>query len=99
MAEIASAAGFAKGIGDPSKIQPLTLYGIYGTRGSLILNEPKNKKLLHYIFGPTFNETRFLQNSPSTENDEMGEESNSSPGAKAISPTKRHREYSRPGRL
>lgn len=82
--EIASAAGFAKGIGDASKIQPLTLFGVYGTRGSLILNEPKNKKLLHYIFGPTFNEASFLQNSPSTENDEMGEENNSSPGAKAI---------------
>ena len=84
LAQIASAAGFAKGIGDASKIQPLTLFGIYGDRGSLILNEPKNKKLLHYIFGPTFNEANFLQRSPSTQNDEMGEENNSSPGAKAI---------------
>ena len=84
LAQIASAAGFAKGIGDASKIQPLTLFGIYGTRGSLILNEDKNKKLLHYIFGPTFNEEHFLKNSPSTESDEMGEENNSSPGAKAI---------------
>lgn len=84
VAQIASAAGFAKGIGDASKIQPLTLFGVYGTRGTLILNEPKNKKLLNYIFGSTFKEENFLTNSPSTENDEMGEENNSSPGAKAI---------------
>lgn len=82
--QMASAADFAKNLGDPSKIQPLTLFGVYGTRGSLILNEPKNKKLLQYIFGPTFNEDAFLQRSPSTENDEMGEENNSSPGARAI---------------
>jgi LCP family protein required for cell wall assembly len=83
-AQMASAADFAKSLGDPSKMQPLTLFGVYGTRGSLILNESKNKKLLRYIFGPTFNEDNFLQNSPSTEKDEMGEENNSSPGAKAI---------------
>jgi LCP family protein required for cell wall assembly len=83
-AQMASAADFAKSIGDASKIQPLTLFGVYGSRGSLILNESKNRKLLRYIFGPTFNEESFLQNSPSTERDEMGEENNSSPGAKAV---------------
>ncbi len=83
-AQMASAADFAKSMGDASKIQPLTLFGAYTRKGSLTLNESKNKKLLRYIFGPTFNEETFLQNSPSTERDEMGEENNSSPGAKAI---------------
>jgi len=84
VAQIASAAGFAKGIGDASKIQPLTLFGAYTKRGSLILNQSKNEKLLQYILGSTFKPRVFLANSPSTEDDEMGEENNSSPGAKAI---------------
>jgi hypothetical protein len=83
-AEIASAADFAKNIGDASKIQPLTMFGIYGNRGSLILNTSKNIQLFEYLFGSTFDASRFLENSPSTERDEMGEENNSSPGAKAI---------------
>jgi LCP family protein required for cell wall assembly len=83
-AEIASAADFAKDIGDASKIQPLTMFGIYGNRGSLILNRSKNIQLFEYLFGPTFDASLFLENSPSTERDEMGEENNSSPGAKAI---------------
>jgi LCP family protein required for cell wall assembly len=83
-AQMASAADFAKSLGDPSKIQPLTLFGAFTRRGRLYLNESKNRKLLRYIFGPTFNEENFLQNSPSTERDEMGEENNSSPGAKAV---------------
>lgn len=83
-AEIASAADFVKEVGDPSKIQPLTLFGAYTARGSLILNRTKNRKLLQYVFGPTFDERRFLQNSPSTRNDVVGEENNTSPGAIAI---------------
>lgn len=83
-AQMASAADFAKNLGDPSKMQPLTLFGIYSIKGRLTLNESKNRKLLRYIFGPTFNEDDFLRNSPSTEEDEMGEENNSTPGAKAI---------------
>jgi LCP family protein required for cell wall assembly len=82
--DIASAATFAKNLGDASKIQPVTLFGVYSTRGSLLLNRSKNKKLLQYIFGSTFNPDHFLQNSPSTSEDEMGEENNSSPGARAI---------------
>jgi LCP family protein required for cell wall assembly len=84
ISEMASAADFAKGVGDASKIQPVTLFGTYTERGSIILNESKNRKLLHYIFGPTFNDQNFLKRSPSTEGDEMGEENNSSPGAKEI---------------
>lgn len=80
-AEIASAADFVKEVGDPSKIQPLTLFGAYTSRGDLIINRPKNRKLLQYVFGPTFNERYFLQNSPSTRNDVIGKENNSSPGA------------------
>lgn len=83
-AQMASAADFAKSIGDASKIQPLTLFGAFTQRGRLYLNESKNRKLLRYVFGPTFDESNFLQNSPSTERDEMGEENNSSPGAKAV---------------
>jgi len=81
---IASAAYFAKRIGDPTKIQPLTLFGVYSTRGSLTLNRPKNKKLLAYIFGPKFNSQDFLAHSPSTTEDELGPTNNSSPGAKQI---------------
>lgn len=84
ISEMASAADFAKGVGDSSKIQPVTLFGTYTERGSIILNESKNRKLLHYIFGPTFNQQNFLHRSPSTEGDEMGEENNSSPGAREI---------------
>ncbi len=84
ISEMASAADFAKGVGDASKIQPVTLFGTYTERGSIILNESKNRKLLHYIFGSSFNDGLFLQNSPSTEGDEMGLENNSSPGAREI---------------
>jgi LCP family protein required for cell wall assembly len=83
-AEIASAADFAKNIGDASKIQPLTMFGTYTSKGTIILNKSKNIKLFSFLFGPTFDETHFLENSPSTEGDEMGEENNSSPGAKAL---------------
>lgn len=82
--ELTAAAAFAQSLGDASKVQPLTMFGIYGDRGSLILNKPKNAQLFKYLFGPTFDESRFLENSPSTERDEMGEENNSSPGARAI---------------
>lgn len=81
---LTSAAFFAKGIGDPSKIQPLTLFGAYTTRGSFTLNGPKNKKLLAYVFGPTFNGEKFLAHSPSTTDDEIGPTNNASPGAKQI---------------
>lgn len=82
--ELASAAAFAKNIGDTSKIQPLTLFGSYYNRGSVCLNEPKNKKLLSYIFGSTFNPNRFLQRSPSTNGDEIGPANDASPEALAL---------------
>jgi LCP family protein required for cell wall assembly len=82
--DIASAADYAKNIGDSSKIQPLTMFGTYNTRGKLLLNKEKNIKLFNYLFGSTFNESHFLQNSPSTDSDEMGLENNSSPGSKSI---------------
>ncbi|MDQ3815374.1 MAG: LCP family protein [Armatimonadota bacterium] len=82
--EIGAAANFARNIGDASKIQPMTLFGVYGTRGSLILNKPKNEKLLAYIFGPTFNRHRFLERSPWARGDEIGETNNSNPAAIAV---------------
>ncbi len=82
--ELASAAAFAKSIGDASKIQPLTLFGMYSTRGSVLLNKPKNEKLLSYIFGNTFNAKHFLERSPSTNDDEFGPANDATPEAKAI---------------
>ena len=82
--ELASAAAFAKGIGDASKIQPLTLFGAYSTRGSVLLNKSKNEKLLSYIFGNTFNAEHFLQRSPSTTTDEFGPANDATPDAKKI---------------
>ncbi len=82
--EMASVAAFAKDIGDASKIQPLTLFGTYSPSGSILLNKPKNKKLLSYIFGPTFNPDHFLQRSPSTTGDEIGPANDATPDAKAI---------------
>ncbi|HEY0076703.1 MAG TPA: LCP family protein [Abditibacteriaceae bacterium] len=70
--ELASAAAFAKNLGDTAKIQPLTLFGTYYQGGSICLNKPKNEKLLAYIFGKTFNPERFLDRSPSTTGDEIG---------------------------
>ena len=82
--ELASAAAFAKNIGDTAKIQPLTLFGTYYQGGSIRLNKPKNEKLLAYIFGNTFNPANFLNRSPSTTEDEIGSGNNASPETKAI---------------
>jgi LCP family protein required for cell wall assembly len=82
--EIGSAAMYARGIGDAAKIQPLTLFGSYGRRGSVILNRKKNKKLLATIFGPTFNEEKYLQRSPGTNGDEIGATNDTNPGARAV---------------
>jgi LCP family protein required for cell wall assembly len=79
---LASTGFFAQGIDSTQKIQPITLFGIYGSgrhRGSLVLNKPKNEKLLAYIFGPTFNPDNFLQRSPWTRGDEISEESLKNP--------------------
>jgi LCP family protein required for cell wall assembly len=83
--QIGSMAAFAKSVGDSSKIQPLTLFGAYGRRGSVILNKPLNEKLMATIFGSTFNPDRFLQRSPYTETgDEIGSSNNASPAAVAV---------------
>ena len=82
--EIASAAFFANTLGDSAKIQPITLFGVYNMRGSVLLNKDKNKKLLKTIFGSTFNAKNFLANSPSTDDDEIGVANDSNPGAREV---------------
>ncbi len=84
---LASTGFFAQGIESTQKIQPITLFGIYGTgrsKGSLVLNKPKNEKLLAYIFGPTFNPEKFLQRSPWTRRDEISEESMKNPDTRRL---------------
>ena len=83
-AEVGSAAMFAKEMGDAGKIQPLTLFGSYGARGSVLMNRKKNKKLLATIFGPTFNGEKFLQRSPTTSGDDIGASNDTSPGAREV---------------
>lgn len=82
--EIGSAAMFARGLGDAGKIQPMTLFGSYGKRGSVLLNKPKNEKLLAYIFGPTFDSSHFLDRSPTTSGDEIGSTNDTNPGARQV---------------
>jgi LCP family protein required for cell wall assembly len=83
--EIASAAFFAKqSLGTGAKIDPVTLFGVYTTKGAITLNRSKNIKLLSYVLGGTFDPSVFLQNSPSTERDELGHENDSSPGAQNL---------------
>jgi LCP family protein required for cell wall assembly len=83
--EIGSAAGFARQIGDSSKIQPLTMFGTYGRKGSVVLNKPKNKKLLAAIFGKTFNSDIFLERSPfATRSAEIGASNYSTPGGQQV---------------
>ena len=81
---LGSAAQFAKGLGNSAKIQPLTLFGVFSTRGSLTLNKPKNEKLLATVLGPTFNARNFLENSPTTEDDEIGIANDSNPSAREV---------------
>jgi LCP family protein required for cell wall assembly len=81
--EIASAAFFGKNLGDV-KIDPVTLFGVYTRKGSITLNRSKNIKLLSYVLGGTFDPSIFLENSPSTERDELGVENDSSPGAQEL---------------
>lgn len=81
--ELASAAFFAKSLGD-TKIDPVTLFGVYTSKGDITLNRSKNIRLLSYVLGSTFDPSVFLENSPSTERDELGAENDSSPGAQAL---------------
>ncbi len=82
--QLASAAFFMHNLGDTAKIQPITLFGVYSTRGSLTLNRPKNEKLLAAIFGSTFNKENFLNRSPSTDEDEIGSANDTNPGAQEV---------------
>lgn len=77
--QMASAAYFAKNLGDGARVQPITLFGVYSKRGSLLLNKPKNELLMQTIFGSTFNPNHFLQNSPWTEGDEIAPDFKNSP--------------------
>lgn len=70
--QLASTGVFAQGLGETSKMQPITLYGSYTERGSAKLNRKRNKALLHAIFGPTFDADNFLQNSPTVKGYEFG---------------------------
>jgi LCP family protein required for cell wall assembly len=82
--QLASAAYFTRALGDSTKVQPITLFGVYSSRGSMTLNRPKNEKLLKAIFGSTFNKKNFLVNSPSTDDDEIGMTNDSNPGAQEV---------------
>ena len=82
--QLASAAYFTRGLGNSAKVQPITLFGVYSSRGSMTLNRPKNEKLLKAIFGPTFNKKNFLVDSPSTDEDEIGMTLESNPAAQDV---------------
>jgi LCP family protein required for cell wall assembly len=82
--ELVSAAKFAHGLGDPSKITPLTPYGVYAENGDIILNKPENIKLFTAIFGSSFNPNNFLVLSPETKGDDIGARNNGNPAALAI---------------
>ncbi|HEX9995963.1 MAG TPA: LCP family protein [Abditibacterium sp.] len=82
--EMVSAAQFARGLGDASKITPLTPYGIYARNGDIILNRPENTKLFTAIFGSSFNPQSFLILSPETKRDDIGQRNNDNPAALTI---------------
>lgn len=82
--ELVSAAKFAHGLGDPSKITPLTPYGIYAPNGDITLNKPENLKLFAAIFGSSFNPKNFLVLSPETKSDDIGQRNNDNPAALVI---------------
>ena len=85
--EMVSAAQFARSIGDPSKVAPLTPYGIYAVtepKGDIILNKPENIKLFTAIFGSSFNPRKFLVLSPETKRDDIGHRNNDNPAALTI---------------
>ncbi len=74
--QLMSAGFFAQGLGEGAKVQPVTMYGTYYKRGSVLLNKPRNEMLLQTIFGPTFDPNRFLVESPWTRRWEFGPEDN-----------------------
>ena len=82
--ELGSAALFARNLGSAEQIQPLTLFGRYASDGDIVLNRPKNKKLLAHLFGDSFNEESFLRESSWTRRDDIGPANNASPGVKTL---------------
>ncbi len=81
--ETVSAAKFAHGLGDMSKITPITPFGIYeGT--DIVLNKPDNLKLFTTVFGSSFDPTHFLELSPETKRDDIGARNNNNPAALAV---------------
>lgn len=82
--ELGSAALFAKNLGSAEQIQPLTLYGIYADDGDIILNRPKNVKLMTALFGDSFQEDNFLNRTEWTKRDDIGPANNNSPSVKAF---------------
>ncbi len=81
--ELVSAAKFVRGLGDPSKITPLTPYGIY-KGNDIVLNKPENIKLFTEIFGTSFDPQKFLVLSPETARDDIGHRNNDNPAALSI---------------
>jgi LCP family protein required for cell wall assembly len=82
--ELGSAALFAKNLGSAEQIQPLTLFGRYASDGDIVLNRPKNQKLLAHLFGDSFSEDSFLRESSWTRRDDIGPANNASPGVKTL---------------
>ncbi len=70
--QLASTGFFAKGLGETTRMQPLTLYGVYTERGKAMLNRSRNIALMHAVFGPTFNVSNFMKHSPTVDNFEFG---------------------------
>jgi LCP family protein required for cell wall assembly len=71
--QLVSAGFFAKEeVGETNKIQPITLYGVYTSKGSVRLNKPRNEALMATIFGPSFNPDNFLRESPWTRRYDFG---------------------------
>ena len=80
--ELVSAAMFARGLNDSSKVTPLTPYGILAPDGGdIILNRPQNTKLFAAIFGASFNPKKLLVMSPETKGDDFGARNNNNPAA------------------
>lgn len=80
--ELVSAAMFARGLNDSSKVTPLTPYGILAPEGGdIILNRPQNTKLFTAIFGASFDPKKLLFLSPETKGDDFGARNNNNPAA------------------
>lgn len=81
--EMVSAAKFARSLGDMSKVTPITPFGVYAGN-DIVLNKPKNIKLFSAVFGSSFNSKHFLELSPETKRDDIGERNNKNPATVAV---------------